>query len=41
MIMVLIFFLFTGKYNVQTKINIEGCSFEMRNIRWNLDYKKY
>lgn len=30
MIMVLIFFLFTGKYNVQTKINIEGSDFEMK-----------
>lgn len=41
MIMVLIFFLFTGKYNVQTKINIEGSGFEMKNIRWNLDCIKY
>lgn len=41
MIMVLIFFLFTGKYNVRAKINIEGSGFEMRNIRWNLDYMKH
>lgn len=41
MIMVLIFFLFTGKYNVVNKINTEGSGFEMRNIKWNLDYTQY
>jgi len=33
MIMVLIFFLFTGKYSAQTKMNAGVSVFEMRNIR--------